>query len=124
MAVEVGLLLPLWTDVVNTSCYTQNRSIIVKLLGKTSYEMLKGRKPNISYYHVFGCVSYILSQKYQCSKFEETTDEGFFLGYSNRSKAYKVLNINYQIIEESIHIMFDDKYYTNDPINHSASVIY
>lgn len=49
--------------------------------GKTAYELLKGRKPNISYLHVFGCDCYILNQRNQCSKFEAKDDEGVFLGY-------------------------------------------
>ena len=45
MVVDAGLPLSFWAEAVNTACYTQNRSIIVKRHGKTSYEMLKGRRP-------------------------------------------------------------------------------
>nr|KAJ0214070.1 hypothetical protein LSAT_V11C400201610 [Lactuca sativa] len=50
--VEVGLPLSFWAEAVNTTCYTQNCSIIIKRHGKTAYEMLKGRKPDISYFPV------------------------------------------------------------------------
>lgn len=59
------------------------------------------------------CVRYILNQKDKSWKFEAKTNEGFFLGYSNESKSYWVFNINSQIVEESIHVMFDDESYTN-----------
>ena len=44
-----------WAEAVNTACYTQNRSLIVKGAGKTPYELWNGRKPNVSYFHTFGC---------------------------------------------------------------------
>lgn len=94
MVVEAGIPLSFWAEVINTTSYTQNRSIIFKGYGKTSYEMLKGRKLDISYFHVFGCVCYILNQKDQRSNFEAKAVEGFFLGYLNESKSYRVFNIN------------------------------
>nr|GEV55366.1 hypothetical protein [Tanacetum cinerariifolium] len=42
-------------EAINTACYTQNKSIIVKRHGKTSYDVFRGRSPNISYFHVYGC---------------------------------------------------------------------
>lgn len=32
-----------WDEAINTSGYTQNRSIIMKRHGMTAYELLKGR---------------------------------------------------------------------------------
>lgn len=49
-----------WTESVSTTCYTQNRSIIVKIHNKTPYEVFRGRIPNISYFHVFGCHVFII----------------------------------------------------------------
>ncbi|WP_215200425.1 hypothetical protein, partial [Escherichia coli] len=40
--------------------------------------------------------------------FQETADEGIFIGYSNTSKAYRVLNRRTLHVEESIHVKFDD----------------
>ncbi|XP_023750600.1 uncharacterized protein LOC111898952 [Lactuca sativa] len=90
MVVETGLPLFFCVEAVNTACYTQNQSIIVKHHGKNAYESLKGRKPNISYFHVFGYVCCILNKRDQYSKFEAKDDEGIFLGYSSLSKAFKV----------------------------------
>lgn len=56
-------------------------------------------------------------------KFEAKADEGFFLGYSNESKAFLVFNINSQITKESIQVIFDGDSYTNDPIDHPAFVL-
>jgi hypothetical protein len=48
-------------------------------LKKTPYELLIGRKPNISYFRVFGCKCYILRKGSRLSKFEKKCDEGFSL---------------------------------------------
>ncbi|GJS88003.1 retrovirus-related pol polyprotein from transposon TNT 1-94 [Tanacetum coccineum] len=47
-----------WGEAVNIACYTQNRSIIMKGHGKTSYDVFRGRSPDISYFHwlkLLGC---------------------------------------------------------------------
>ncbi|GJU78123.1 gag-pol polyprotein [Tanacetum coccineum] len=43
---------------VSTACFTQNRSIIHKRHNKTPYELLRGRKPNVEYFNVFGSLCY------------------------------------------------------------------
>ena len=82
-----------WAEAINTSCYILNRISIRKILNKTPYEFWKGRKPNISYFHVFGCTCYILNNKDILGKFDSKSDKGIFLGYSTSSKAYRVYNI-------------------------------
>ncbi|KAL4590852.1 hypothetical protein LXL04_003796 [Taraxacum kok-saghyz] len=123
MVVDAGLPLSFWAEAVNTACYTQNRSIIVKLHGKTSYEMLKGRRPDISYIHVFGCICYILNQRDKRLKFEAKADEGIFLGYSSISKAFRVFNKHSEMVEESPHVTFEEDAFPSDAVDHPASIL-
>jgi transposase InsO family protein len=81
-----------WTEAVKTACYTQNRSIIVKRHNKTPYEIFKGRIPDINYFHVFGCPVFIHNHKDHLGKFDAKADDGYFLGYSLVSKAFRVFN--------------------------------
>ncbi|GKC32768.1 retrovirus-related pol polyprotein from transposon TNT 1-94, partial [Tanacetum coccineum] len=81
-----------WTEAVRTACYTQNRSIIVKRHNKTPYEIFRERIPNISYFHVFGCLVFIHNHKDYLGKFDAKADDGYFLGYSFVSKAFRVFN--------------------------------
>jgi transposase InsO family protein len=39
-----------WAEVINTACHATNRLYLHKLLKKTSYELLTGNKPNVSYF--------------------------------------------------------------------------
>ncbi|GJW54471.1 retrovirus-related pol polyprotein from transposon TNT 1-94 [Tanacetum coccineum] len=99
---------PFWGKAVNTACYTQNRSIIVKRHGKTSYDMFRGRSPYISYFHVFGCLVHIHNHMDHLGKFDEKADDGFFLGYSLVAKAFRLFNIRRQEMEEIVHVTFSE----------------
>nr|GFC76354.1 retrovirus-related Pol polyprotein from transposon TNT 1-94 [Tanacetum cinerariifolium] len=48
----------LWAEAIATACFTQNRSIIHRRFNKTPYELINGRKPDISFLHVFGALCY------------------------------------------------------------------
>jgi transposase InsO family protein len=39
-----------WAEAVNTTCHATNRLYLHKLLKKTSYELLTGNKPSVSYF--------------------------------------------------------------------------
>ncbi|KAI3665330.1 hypothetical protein L6452_43954 [Arctium lappa] len=97
-----------WAEAVNTACFTQNRSLIIKRFGKTAYELFVGRKPSISFLHIFGCQCFILNNRDQLGKFDPKADDGIFLGYSSISKAYRVFNKRRQTVEETIHVTFDE----------------
>ena len=98
-----------WAEAINTSCYILNRVLIRPILKKTPYELWKNRKPTIKYFHIFGCRCFILNNgKDNLSKFDAKSDEGIFLGYSTSSKAYRVFNKRTLVVEESMHIVFDE----------------
>ncbi|GKC62104.1 retrovirus-related pol polyprotein from transposon TNT 1-94, partial [Tanacetum coccineum] len=97
-----------WTEAVATACYTQNRSTIVKRHLKTPYEIFRKRIPNINFLHVFGCPVYIHNHKDHLGKFDEKADDGYLLGYSLVSKAFRVFNTRRQQTKETYHITFDE----------------
>ncbi|KAK0588753.1 hypothetical protein LWI29_005016 [Acer saccharum] len=98
----------LWAEAVNTACYVSNR--VFKRLGtkQTSYELWKGKKPNVSYFHTFGSKCYILNDRDHLGKFDAKSDVGLFLGYAINSRAYRVFNLTTKTIMESINVKIDD----------------
>ncbi|GJZ60740.1 retrovirus-related pol polyprotein from transposon TNT 1-94 [Tanacetum coccineum] len=84
------------------------RSTIVKRHLKTPYEIFCGRIPNIDFLHFFGCPVYIHKHKDYLEKFDEKADDGYFLGYSLVSKAFRVFNTRKQQTKENYHITFDE----------------
>jgi hypothetical protein len=75
---------------------------------KTSYELLTGNKPNVSYFRVFGSKCYILVKKGRNSKFAPKAIEGFLLGYDSNTKAYRVFNKSSSLVEVSSDVVFDE----------------
>jgi len=49
-----------------------------------------------------------LNNKDTLGKFDSKSDKAIFLGYSSTSKAYRVYNLRTRILEESMHIRFDE----------------
>ncbi|GJS47258.1 retrovirus-related pol polyprotein from transposon TNT 1-94 [Tanacetum coccineum] len=85
-----------------------NRVCIKKFINKTPYGILRNRKPSLENFRVFGCKVFILDTKVQLTKFDPKSYECVFLGYSQTSKAYIVLNKETIRIEESVNVTFDE----------------
>ena len=49
------------------------------------------------------------NNKDNLKKFDAKADEGIFLGYSIHNKAYKVYNKRTLVVEESVHVTFDEQ---------------
>lgn len=81
-----------WAEATNTTCQIHNWATIRSRTKVTQYELWKGRKPNVKYFHVFGRRCYILTDREQRRKMDPKSDEGIFLGYSTNSRSYRVHN--------------------------------
>nr|GEV24430.1 hypothetical protein [Tanacetum cinerariifolium] len=95
-----------WAEAVSTTCYVQNRVLVVKPHNKTPYELFHGRTPTLSFMRPFECPVTILNTIDHLGKFDGKADEGFFVGYSLNSKAFKVFNSRTRMVEENFHIRF------------------
>ncbi|GKD27874.1 putative ribonuclease H-like domain-containing protein, partial [Tanacetum coccineum] len=56
----------------------------------------------------FGCPIAILNTIDHLGKFDGKADEGFFVGYSINSKAFRVFNSRTRIVEENMHVQFSE----------------
>nr|GFA26222.1 hypothetical protein [Tanacetum cinerariifolium] len=81
MLADAKLPVTFSAEAVNTACYVQNRVLINKSQNKTPYELFNG-------------------------KFEAKGDEGYFIGYSMSSKAFRVFNKRTRRVEENLHVEF------------------
>ncbi|GJY69868.1 putative ribonuclease H-like domain-containing protein [Tanacetum coccineum] len=106
MLADSKLPTTFWAEAVNTACYVQNRVLVIKPHNKTPYELFLGRKPTLSFMRPFGCPVTILNTLDHLGKFDGKADEGFFVGYSVNSKAFRVFNSRTRIVEETLHITF------------------
>ncbi|GJS31337.1 retrovirus-related pol polyprotein from transposon TNT 1-94 [Tanacetum coccineum] len=108
MLADSKLPTTFWAEAVNTACYVQNRVLVVKPHNKTPYELFHGRTPTLSFMRPFGCLVTILNTIDHLGKFDGKADEGFFVGYSLNSKAFRVFNSRTRIVEENLHIRFSE----------------
>ena len=75
---------------------------------KTPYELWFGKKASAKYFKVFGSKCYIKRTEENLGKFDDRADEGIFLGYSIKSKAYKCYNKRLRKIVESADVKIDE----------------
>ncbi|GJZ09263.1 putative ribonuclease H-like domain-containing protein [Tanacetum coccineum] len=106
MLADSHLPTTFWAEAVNTACYTFNRVRVTKPQNKTPYELLFGHKPILSYIRPFGCHVTILNTLSPLGKFDEKSDEGFLVGYSVNSKAFRVYNLVTKRVEVNLHVNF------------------
>ena len=83
--------------------------LIRPILKKNPYKLYIGRKPNISHIKVFVCNCFISNNvKENLGKFNAKAYEGIFLKYSLNNHAYRVYNKKFMIVEEYMHIVYNE----------------
>nr|GEY89943.1 retrovirus-related Pol polyprotein from transposon TNT 1-94 [Tanacetum cinerariifolium] len=101
MLADAKLLVTFWTEALNTACYVQNMVLVNKSHNKTPYELFNGRSPAIGFLKPFGCHVMILNTLDNLGNFEKKGDEGYFIGYSMTSKAFRLRNPVKEILRNS-----------------------
>ncbi|GJW32389.1 putative ribonuclease H-like domain-containing protein [Tanacetum coccineum] len=104
MLADSKLPTTFWAEAVSTACYVQNRVLVVKPHNKTPYELFSGFKLALSFIRPFGCHVTILNTLDSLGKFDGKSDEGFFVGYSLSTKAFRVYNTRTRKVDENFHI--------------------
>jgi hypothetical protein len=97
-----------WAEAINTAFHAINCLYLHKILNKTAYELLLGKKPNMFYFGVFGSKCFILNKKPKNSKFAPKVDEGFLLGYASNAHGYRVFNKTSGCVEVACDVTFDE----------------
>nr|GEV65294.1 hypothetical protein [Tanacetum cinerariifolium] len=97
-----------WAEAIATSCFTQNRSLVIPRHEKTPYRIINGRKPSVKFFHIFGSLCYIVRYGENLDKMKEKGDACIFVKYSTQSRAYRVFNKRTRVIVETIHVNFDE----------------
>nr|GEW92463.1 hypothetical protein [Tanacetum cinerariifolium] len=91
---------------VNSVSQPLQRVLVTKPHNKTPYELLLSRTPSIGFMRPFGCPVTILNTLDPLGKFDRKADEGFLVGHSVSSKAFKVFSSRTKIVQETLHINF------------------
>nr|GEY19336.1 hypothetical protein [Tanacetum cinerariifolium] len=105
--IQVRLKMPV-RQAVATACYTQNRSIIRLHHGKTPYELLHNKLPDLLFLHVFGALCYPTNDSGNLGKLQPKAGIGIFIGYAPTKKAFQIYNRCTRRIIKTIHVDFDE----------------
>jgi len=97
-----------WAEALNATCHIHNRVTLRTGTTTTLYEIWKGRKFIVKYFHVFGSKCYILTDRDHRRKMDPKSDEGIFLGDSTNNRAYRIFNARTKVVMESINMVVDD----------------
>nr|GEW21738.1 hypothetical protein [Tanacetum cinerariifolium] len=95
-----------WAEAITTTCFTQNRSLVIPRHEKTPYHIINNRKPSAKFFYIFGSLCYSVKDGESLDKMKEKGDACIFVGYSTQSRAYRVFNKRTRVIVETIHVNF------------------
>ncbi|GKE47862.1 retrovirus-related pol polyprotein from transposon TNT 1-94, partial [Tanacetum coccineum] len=108
MLIYAKALLFLWVEAVATACYTQNHFVIRLRHGKTPYELLHEKLPDLSFFHVFGALCYPTNDSENLGKLQPKADIGIFIGNAPTKKAFQIYIRRTRRIIETIDVDFDE----------------
>nr|GFC20490.1 retrovirus-related Pol polyprotein from transposon TNT 1-94 [Tanacetum cinerariifolium] len=97
-----------WAKAIATTCFTQNRYLVIPCHEITPYHIINDWKPLVKFFHIFSSLCYIVRYGENLGKMKEKGDECIFVGYSTQSRAYRVFNKRTKVIMESIYVNFDE----------------
>ncbi|GJX47231.1 putative ribonuclease H-like domain-containing protein [Tanacetum coccineum] len=87
---------------------TPQQNGVAERKNRTLIEVARTIKLALSFMRPFGCLVTILNTIDHLGKFDGKADEGFFVGYSTNSKAFRVFNSRTRIVEENLHVQFSE----------------
>lgn len=97
-----------WKEVVHATVYIQNKCLIRPNENEIPYEIWFGRKANVKRFKIFDNKCYIKRTEDNLGKFEDKADEGIFIGYLSKSKAFRCYNKRLEKIVESVDVRVDE----------------
>jgi hypothetical protein len=113
MRVSAKLPFNLWGEALLTACHVHKR-VLCKKIQSSPYELWNGRKLNLSYLKVWGCIAYFRVPNPKRTKLGPRAIKSVFVGYTVNSKAYRLLDLSSNTIVESRDVEFIENKFIND----------
>ena len=98
----------MWEEACNTTVFVQNRCPHQILGMSTPEEAFTRKKPDVSYFKIFGSYIYVHVRKDAKKKLEPTTKIGIFVGYIDTPHNYWVYFPNNKMTVVRRDIKFDE----------------
>ncbi len=95
-------------EAVTTTVYIMNRTPTIAVHGMTPEEKFTGKKPDVSLFKVFGCITYVHVPDEKRSKLDPKVKKCIFIGYSLEQKGYRCFNPSGWKLQVSKDVVFDE----------------
>jgi hypothetical protein len=105
---DQDLPMHLWAEATRTTIYVYNRLSHSALGFKTPKEMFTGKKIEVSYLKILGCLVFVHIPKEKRTKLDPTGNKRIFVRYCEVSKAFRIYILGYHHIEINKDIAFDE----------------
>ena len=112
----------LWGEALLCACHVHNR-IPSKITKTSPYELWNGRKPNLSYIRVWGCLAFYRVPNLKRTKLGPRAIKSVLVEYAENSKAYRLLDLESNVIVESRDVQFLEYKTRNDSTNESSKFL-
>lgn len=103
---EANLDQRFWAEAISTATYCKNRSPTIAVNGKTPFEAWTGEKPDLQHMKTFGCKAFSHIPKSQRKKWDNKAKDMIFVGYSQDSKGYRLMDPSTFKITEARDVVF------------------
>ncbi|GKF88040.1 retrovirus-related pol polyprotein from transposon TNT 1-94, partial [Tanacetum coccineum] len=92
----------------NSVVERRNRTLVeaarTMLIFSKSYELVHDKKPDLTFFRVFGALCFPTNDSEDLGKLQPTVDIGIFIGYAPSRKGYRIYNKRTRRIMETIHV--------------------
>ena len=106
---HMGVPNIMWGEAVRHATYLINRIATRSLIGRTPYEALRSKKPNLEHLKVFGCVYFARTEEAGRKKLDDRSRVLVHLGTEPGTKAYRLLDPTNKRIVVSRDVHFDEE---------------
>jgi len=100
-----------WEFAVNHVVFLINAISTPLLNNITAHGKLFGKAYDISFLKVFGCLYYATTITVHRKKLDDISIKGIFLDFQQNTKGYIILNLKFQSIEISRHVIFHENHF-------------
>ena len=114
MIYHANLPKSFWGEAVNTTVHILNRLPTKAVADKTPFEVFTGKRPSVSYFKVFGCSAFVHIPEQKRTKLDSKSTKMIFVGYSSKSKAYRLWDQDEKKIIISRDVIFDENLQRNE----------
>lgn len=111
---QAHLPIEFWGECVRTAVYLINRTPNKLLGGKSPFEILNHKAPDLSHLKIFGCLCFVHLKT--SNKFSPRSTKCMFVGYPSGTKGWRVYDLDSHRFFHTRDIAFDESHFPFAPI--------